>query len=238
MEYNFLGDNFFVVYESADSPNPSIQFPLMDSPLELDWASGITKSGVPIVRDNVHQKDDNKVEVDNQDYRILNNTNEYTPIQTDNNSESQQQQQNYSKSSNNNRINKETNKAQTAMNFFISKGLSKHAAAGIIGNLMVESNLKTNIKGDGGKAFGLAQWHPDRQIGLKALAKKFGTDVSDFNTQLEYIWQELNTTHKSALQHLLKSTNSKEATIAFMRHFEKPGKPNLQKRINFAISLG
>jgi len=53
---------------------------------------------------------------------------------------------------------------------------------------MHESGLKTSIKGDGGKAFGIAQWHPDRQKGLEALAKSLGTSKTDLNTQLEYVW--------------------------------------------------
>jgi len=43
-----------------------------------------------------------------------------------------------------------------AMEFFQSKGLTNYQAAGIVGNLIQESNLNTTIKGDGGKAFGIA----------------------------------------------------------------------------------
>lgn len=124
-----------------------------------------------------------------------------------------------------------------AMEFFQSKGLSAHQAAGIVGNLITESSLNTTIKGDGGKAFGLAQWHPDRQQGLKALAKKRGTDISDFDTQLEYIWEELNTGYKSALSRILNSRNTKEATTAFMTHYEKPGIPHFEKRLKEAEAL-
>ena len=126
-----------------------------------------------------------------------------------------------------------------AMEFFQSKGLSAHQAAGIVGNLIVESaGLNTTIKGDGGKAFGLAQWHPDRQKGLKALAQKRGTDISDFDTQLEYVWEELNSPgYKLALNGILNSRNAKEATTAFMKHFEKPGIPHFEKRLKEAESL-
>ena len=126
-----------------------------------------------------------------------------------------------------------------AMEFFQSKGLNAHQAAGIVGNLIVESaGLNTTIKGDGGKAFGLAQWHPDRQKGLKALAQKRGTDISDFDTQLEYVWEELNSPrYKLALNGILNSRNAKEATTAFMKHFEKPGIPHFEKRLKEAEAL-
>ena len=126
-----------------------------------------------------------------------------------------------------------------AMEFFQSKGLNAHQAAGIVGNLIVESGgLNATIKGDNGKAFGLAQWHPDRQKGLKALAQKRGTDISDFDTQLEYVWEELNSPrYKLALNGILNSRNAKEATTAFMKHFEKPGIPHFEKRLKEAEAL-
>jgi hypothetical protein len=42
------------------------------------------------------------------------------------------------------------------MEFFQSKGLSAHAAAGIVGNLMTESDLITDRIGDKGTSYGLA----------------------------------------------------------------------------------
>lgn len=124
-----------------------------------------------------------------------------------------------------------------AMEFFQSKGLSAHQAAGIVGNLIIESSLNTTIKGDGGKALGIAQWHPDRQEGLKNLAKRRGTEISDLNTQLEYVWEELNTGYKNALSRILNSKNVKEATTAFMTHYEKPGIPHFEKRLKEAENL-
>lgn len=211
LQYNFLGDNF-TVYKPIETPKVQLDLPLFDSPLDISsWASGISSSGTPIVKSNI----------------------EGPKMIVDNNEEIQSSPQiSFSQISQNITGNK-----KKAVEFFMSKGLSQHAAAGIVGNLIQESNLNTTIKGDGGKAFGMAQWHPDRQKGLKSLAQKMGTDISDVNTQLEYIWQELNTTHKSALDGLLRSKNVEEATVAFMKHFEKPGKPELQKRINYSRSL-
>lgn len=211
IQYNFL-DNSFTTYENVENPKVSIDLPLSNEPLNIDWASGISESGVPIAKNLVQP-----------DKLIVNNNEEVSP---------QQSPIQYTQNSNLNERNKR------AMEFFQSKGLSVHAAAGIVGNLIHESGgLNTTIKGDGGKAFGIAQWHPDRQKGLKALAKSRGTDISDFDTQLEYVWQELNTGYKKALNGLLNSRNVEEATTVFMKDFEKPGTPHLTQRIKHAKSL-
>lgn len=118
-----------------------------------------------------------------------------------------------------------------------SDQLSQIQAAGMVGNLIHESGLQTGIKGDGGKALGLAQWHPNRQKGLKALADSRGVDITDLDTQLEYIWQELNSTEKKALNSVLNSKTVEQATTAFMRDYERPGAPHLNSRINYAKSF-
>lgn len=122
-----------------------------------------------------------------------------------------------------------------------SSELAKIQSAGTVGNLIQESGLKTGIKGDGGKALGLAQWHPDRQKGLKALADSRGVDITDLDTQLEYIWQELNTTEKKALDSLSNVRSISEATTNFMKNFERPNSnPKINKlsqRIKHAESF-
>ena len=122
-----------------------------------------------------------------------------------------------------------------------SSELAKIQSAGTVGNLIQESGLKTGIKGDGGKALGLAQWHPDRQKGLKALADSRGVDITDLDTQLEYIWQELNTTEKKALDSLSNVRSISEATTNFMKNFERPNSDpkinKLSQRIKHAESF-
>lgn len=122
-----------------------------------------------------------------------------------------------------------------------SSELAKIQSAGTVGNLIQESGLKTGIKGDRGKALGLAQWHPDRQKGLKALADSRGVDITDLDTQLEYIWQELNTTEKKALDSLSNVRSISEATTNFMKNFERPNSDpkinKLSQRIKHAESF-
>lgn len=215
LQYNFLGDTF-TTYENVKTPKVKLQMPLGDIDLE-DKGLYIGNNGVVLANDNIPEK---------RQAQLIINNNEEVPI-------TEQQNSNFIQKSN-----LQGNKKQ-AMEFFQSKGLSAHAAAGIVGNLIQESNLNTRAIGDKGKAIGIAQWHPDRQKGLKELAKQKGTDIYDLNTQLEYIWQELNSSHKSALNGLLSSRNLDEATIAFMNKFEKPNAQyaNLKARIGYGSQL-
>lgn len=89
-----------------------------------------------------------------------------------------------------------TQVAQNAVRFFMGKGWTKAQAAGIVGNLQVESgNFDPNVvsgrrKGDSGRAVGVAQWHPDRQGNFQ---RKFGKSIigSSLNEQLEFIHHEM-----------------------------------------------
>lgn len=201
--------NNFVTYEAVETPKVEIDMPLMDKPLDIsDWSIGVSQTGTPIAQRNL-------------------------PTATDNNTQMVQPSVDVTYESNPG----VTGSKKQAYEFFIGKGLNPHQAAGIVGNLMQESGLKTSIKGDGGKAFGIAQWHPDRQKGLEALAKSLGTSKSDFNTQLEYVWQELNTTEKRALDKLMQAKTVEQATSAFCQHYERPGRAVLESRIKHAKSL-
>lgn len=83
--------------------------------------------------------------------------------------------------------------------FFIDKGLTKTQAKGIYGNLMQESNGKLNILSrDGYNSYGLAQWTGPRKVRLFSL---YGSKPTK-QQQLEFIWTELNSTHKNALKAL------------------------------------
>jgi hypothetical protein len=90
---------------------------------------------------------------------------------------------------------KDTGTADKAVKFFMSKGWSAAQAAGIVGNLQAESgtNMATNSVGDGGQAYGIAQWHPARQANF---VKAFGKDIreANFEEQLAFVNWELNNT--------------------------------------------
>lgn len=112
--------------------------------------------------------------------------------------------------------------AKQIIQFFENKGLSKEQAAGIAGNLHLESGFKTTALGDGGTSYGLAQWHNTRWDNLKKFTKDKGLKQDSFEGQLEFLWEELNTTHKSALNELRTATTPERAAKIFSDKFERP----------------
>jgi len=86
--------------------------------------------------------------------------------------------------------------ARKAFEFFKGKGFTEAQASGIIGNLMVESGigLDETAGGDGGDAYGIAQWNnrwsPDRVANFQT-AIGVSLRGSSFEQQLEFVWWEL-----------------------------------------------
>lgn len=111
-----------------------------------------------------------------------------------------------------------------AMQRFMSlHGLTRAQAAGVVGNLTHESiGLNTSAVGDGGLAFGIAQWHPDRQAGLAKFARSRGASSRDFDTQIDYVMEELKNNPKYGLAALKSSTTPSEAAATFGLKFERP----------------
>ena len=112
-------------------------------------------------------------------------------------------------------------KASQVMDFFVSKGYSVDEAKAIAANLQGESSFDEKAVGDGGKAYGLAQWHPDRQAQFRKL---FNKDIraATFQEQLEFVDWELRNTHRKALREMRKARTLGDKTGAFTRHYEIP----------------
>lgn len=141
---------------------------------------------------------------------------------------------------------KGNNRHEKAFNFFKSRGYSKEAAAGIIGNLMQESgtDLNPSLHQKGGPGRGLAQWTvgSDRWRQLLSYAKKKGTKWDDFQTQLEFIDMEMNNKNlnpfwrkqNSSLQAFKNQKSVDNATYLFDRVYERSGKPMMKNRKKYA----
>ncbi len=122
------------------------------------------------------------------------------------------------------------------VNFFMNKGLTKNQAKGIYGNIMQESGGKHNIVSrDGHNSYGLAQWTGTRKA---RLFSKYGTNPT-VNQQLEYLWSELNSTEKGALNALRNTSTVEDATKVFMQEFERPANwaANFKNRLKHANSV-
>lgn len=109
-----------------------------------------------------------------------------------------------------------------AFSFFTNAGWSPVQAAGIVGNLYHESGgLNPSAVGDGGTAYGLAQWHPDRQAQFQQV---MGVPIqqSTATQQLSFVNWELNNTESSAGNRLRGQTTLAGATSTFMNSYERP----------------
>jgi hypothetical protein len=130
---------------------------------------------------------------------------------------------------------------ESSVKFFEHKGWTRDQAEGIVANLKAESDLKDDAKGDGGKAYGVAQWHPDRQAKFKEI---FGHDItkSGLREQLEFVDWELRNTEAAAGRKLKAAKTRAEATDAVQIHYERPDPKNRErdtaKRQAIAASLG
>ena len=122
------------------------------------------------------------------------------------------------------------------INYFINKGLTRIQAQGIYGNLMQESggNIQA-ISSDGHNSYGLAQWTGPRK---QKLFEMYGPNPT-IEQQLDFLWWELNNTHKDALRALKQAKTVYDATKIFMDKFERPHKDyaNFNRRLKYANSL-
>lgn len=121
-----------------------------------------------------------------------------------------------------------------AMEFFQSKGLSAHQAAGIVANLIGESNLNPSAVNKSSGAYGYAQWLGDRK---KKLFAKYGNNPTE-EQQLEFIWEELNTSERKAFDRLLQTKSVDEAVNSFMKHFERPSQREMAQSIHNRLKYG
>lgn len=77
----------------------------------------------------------------------------------------------------------------------MSMGFTASAAAGVVGNLVQESGLRTDAIGDNGTSGGLAQWHNERLDALKRFAAARGKKWTDLDTQIEFFAEEMRTSY-------------------------------------------
>jgi len=122
-----------------------------------------------------------------------------------------------------------------AMAFFQSKGWTRAQAAGIVASLARESSFNAGAIGDHGRAFGLGQWHADRQAAFKRWA---GKDIrqSSFAEQLAFVQYELTQGMERRAGGLLKGAgDAASAARLITAMYERPaditGEGNIRARI-------
>jgi hypothetical protein len=112
----------------------------------------------------------------------------------------------------------------TPLEFFISKGWSNEQAQGIVANLSRESAFNHNAVGDNGQAYGLAQWHHDRQANFQKVFNK-SIRQSSFEEQLAFVHHELTQGAEQAAGNRLKQVKTAaDAESVVRQYYERPAK--------------
>ena len=149
--------------------------------------------------------------------------------------------------------------------FLYDKLQNAYGAAGLMGNLYVESKLNPkNLQSSAEKklkmtdeeytnavdngiypsfvgdkyGYGLAQWsYSTRKEKLLEFAKQRNESIGNLNMQLLFLWNELQT-YKTCLATLKNAKNVREASDAIVEKYEKPADQSekaKQNRANYGI---
>lgn len=156
-----------------------------------------------------------------------------------------------------------TNEAKI-WNYLKGKGLNACGVAGLMGNLYAESALDpqnlqnsyekslgytdaaytaavdsgayTNFVKDSA-GYGLAQWtYWSRKEALLTFAKAAGASIGDLETQLNFLYKELNEGYTGVLSVLKTATSVREASDAVLLNYERPANQSVsvqEKRASY-----
>lgn len=113
--------------------------------------------------------------------------------------------------------------------YLAGSGLTKTAAAGVVGNLWQESSGDPATAGGG-----LAQWIGSRWTALQAFAAQHGLNPSSEDAQLQYLVSDLHGPYSGLLAQLNQARTPGEAATLFSNLYERPGNPQLANRVNYA----
>jgi len=107
---------------------------------------------------------------------------------------------------------------EKAWNYLTGKGLTSEQAAGVMGNITVESHFDPRAS-NAGNYIGIAQWSANsRWPALVRWAKDKGLDEWKFETQLQYLWKEAS--DKGSIDGIKKYTDVPHTTWYWGRFFE------------------
>lgn len=112
--------------------------------------------------------------------------------------------------------------AAAVTQYLVDKGWTVEQATGITANLQQESQFNPNAVGDGGRAYGIAQWHPDRQ---REFYNKFGKQIQNSNLQeqLDFLHYEMTEGKEKRAGDALKETSTARAAAEVVsRKYERP----------------
>ena len=123
-----------------------------------------------------------------------------------------------------------------AINTLKSFGWSENQAIGLAANIKQESEFDPERVGDGGMAYGLGQWHADRQADF---AKTFGKNIKDatFMEQLRFVQYELTKGKEQGAGNKLRQAQSaQEAAAIVSRYYERPLRVQAEMQLRAGIA--
>lgn len=119
----------------------------------------------------------------------------------------------------------ETPAMEYATKLFRGWGWKDHQIKGLLANIDQESRFNPFAVGDNGKAYGIGQWHADRQARYEKWAGHTMQSVRDpkqaLNEQLRFMQYDLNRYETVAKQKLLESNWAASAGYAVSRYYER-----------------
>lgn len=121
----------------------------------------------------------------------------------------------------------------------MQRGIPRHVAIGIAGNMAVESaGFQTDVNefapvvpGSRG-GYGLNQWTGPRRRQYEAFAADRGAPTSDLGTQLDFTVWELQNTEASAGKALMGAQSPEDAARIYSEKFLRPGVPHMDRRLS------
>ena len=125
-----------------------------------------------------------------------------------------------------------------AMKHLVSKGMTPEAAAGVVGNLIAESSLRTGAveAGHTRQGRGIAQWGSNArwktyQNWLKKNGRK---NIYDLANQLDFVWWEMHNGQLANPATFKSLTDISRAAYLFMDQYERPGVLRWRERNTWA----
>lgn len=129
---------------------------------------------------------------------------------------------------------------------FMAQGWTREQAIGIEANVLRESSGgKINALGDGGQAYGLAQWHPDRQADFKNAKSinPLGLAINDPRVtremQLDFINYELRNGKWQGAGRALANTKDEGSAAALLsKQYEIPAATDSEAAVRASTAVG
>ena len=139
------------------------------------------------------------------------------------------------------------NRSKLIYDTLVGRGMTPIAAGGILANLGVETGYTydpNTHQGGGGPGRGLAQWekggrYDTDRINLLSFAKSIGKPWNDLMAQIGFIMHEFTThpEYKSVKSALNSAKSINDATLIFLRRYEKAGTPHTESRLAVARQI-